>query len=105
MVIKLNKKGSTLIEVLVAITIFAIFSLVISSMFISITKSSRNNIKENKEIADQTEKAEKGDTNNNSAVDDSFTLKFGEGGTEYNIDIKKYTIKEDDDSYNLRIFK
>ena len=102
---KANKKGSTLVEILVAISIFAIFSLVISSMFSAISKSTKDNKKANEEIASQTKKAEAGNIAGETAEDDSFVLKFEGESKEFTIDIKKYTIKEDDDTFNMRIFE
>lgn len=89
---KLNKKGLTLCEVLVAMTIFAIMALLLATMVAATTRMNIKNYKMNKQMQAQGNSIEKEDVtaiqNSTSTV---FEIKKSDGSTVATFDIEKHS--------------
>lgn len=101
---KLNKKGLSLCEVLVAMTIFAIASLVLATIVCTTTKMNKQNYKMNKQMQQQSKAVELEDP---TLIKDTTTSSFSipmEGGDTFNYNINKHDTGTTDDYSNYKYF-
>lgn len=101
---KLNKKGLSLCEVLVAMTIFAIASLVLATMICTTTSMNKHNYKMNKQMQQQSKAVELEDpTAIKSTTSSPFSIPI-EGGQTFNYNINKHDTGTTDDYSNYKYF-
>ena len=100
-----NKKGVTLCEVLVAMTIFAIMSLMLATMVSTTARMNIKNHKMNKQMQDQGQVVEQDDKTIASKTDDlNFNIKFVGRPDEFNYSIEKYQSGNTSDYSNYKYF-
>ncbi len=101
---KLNKKGVTLCEVLVAMTIFAIMSLLLATMVCTTTRMNKQNFKMNKQMQEQGKAVELEDP---ASIRNTTTSPFSipmEGGDTFDYNINKHDTGTTDDYSNYKYF-
>jgi len=100
---KLNKKGVSLCEVLVAISIFAIMTLLLATMVAATSKMNIKNYKMNKQMQKQgdiVEKEEVGSVTGSELKDYKIVI----NGKEFDYQINKYKTGDPTDYSNFKFF-
>ncbi len=101
---KLNRKGFSLCEVLVAMTIFAIASLVLATMVCTTTSMNKKNYKMNKQMQQQSKAVELEDpTSIKNTTTSPFSIPI-QGGDTFNYSINKHDTGTNDDYSNYKYF-
>lgn len=101
---KINKKGLTLCEVLVAITIFAIMTLMLATMVAATSKMNIKNYKMNKQMQAQGEVVEKEDTGRTTGSEEK-DFNFVISGKEFKYKVNKYETGSTTDYSNFKFFE
>ncbi len=102
MKLKKNQKGLTLIEVLIAMTLFAIFSLVLATAFAATYRMNLNNHKLNKSMDTHGAQIEAGTPSGTPA---GWTFNVTVNGATYDIDMDVYRIGSPGDEARFIFFK
>ena len=101
-ILKKNFKGMTIVEVLVAIAIFAILSLIVSTVFIFAAYNNMITAKMNKQMDSQTENVE----NKTGGVEfnsEKFIIDFG--SSQFEVNGKKVIVGDSDDKVKFGYFE
>lgn len=101
---KLNKKGVSLCEVLVAMAIFAIMALLLATMVSITTRMNIQNYKMNKQMQQQGKAVELEDP---ASIKNTTTSPYSipiEGGQTFDYNINKYDTGTTDDYSNYKYF-
>ncbi|MFA5659023.1 MAG: prepilin-type N-terminal cleavage/methylation domain-containing protein [Oscillospiraceae bacterium] len=99
---KKNKNGMTLVEVLVAMALFAIFSLIMASAFTITYRMNLNNHEMNKDMDTQGAQIEAG-TPSGTATSQTFSISVN--GRSFDIDADVYRVGNTNDDTKFLFFK